>query len=265
MNQTLTYEKHDGIAKICFKRAEIYNPLDQDSLPELLYCLNDASNDSGVGCVILTGEGKAFSAGGNVTAMINYARDPNDLAVRYKLEQNIALLNKSVLAIRQLPKPVICVLNGIVAGGALGLMAASDMILAHQNVRFIPAYLDIGLSPDAGSSLFFHRLLGPWRASEIFMMGEAISAETALSYGLINRIVPQDSIDEEAINMANKLLKKSSAGLARTKEVLNACFDNSLSRILEIEKRHQSEILGTSEFHNCLQDFQDRKDKKRKG
>jgi 2-(1,2-epoxy-1,2-dihydrophenyl)acetyl-CoA isomerase len=255
MFQTLTYDRRDTTALITLARPEALNALNEDSGRELVAALEEAGRDETVRAVVLTGRGKAFSAGGDVRAMRDHlAAHPGQGAAPFFFRV-VDWLNRSVLALRQMPKPVLAAVNGVAAGGGLSWVLASDIVLAAPQARFDTAYIRIAVSPDGGNTLFLPRLLGPWRAAELFFLGQAVSAEEGQRLGFVNRLVPAERLVEEALALAAELARRDPAALARTKALINATTFVGLAEALERERQG---ILASAEapaFEAAIQAF----------
>ena len=260
MPNTLKYELKDKTAVITLARPQLLNALDEDSGLELVQALETAGADPKVRVVILTGQGRAFSAGGNVRAMHRFLLDhPGEGAAPF-FWRVVDLLNRSVLAIRRMKKPVIAAVNGVAAGGGLGWVLASDLVVASPKARFDTAYIRIAVSPDGGNSYFLPRLIGPWLASELFFLGGALDAERARELGLVNRLVEEDKLVDEALALAAELAAKSESGLARTKELVNAACYPGLAEHLEKERDYILASADGPDFDRAIKAFFAKKD-----
>ncbi len=255
MPETLTYEIKNQVAVITFTRPETYNPLDETSGLEFVEALEAAGADPEVRVVIITGQGKAFSAGGNVKRMYDYVSEHPGQGASPMFARLVDLLNRSVLAIRQMPKPVIAAVGGVAAGGGLGWVLAADIILASSEAKFDTAYIRIAVSPDGGNTFFLPRLVGPWQAAELFFRGKAIGADEARRVGLINRIIDPDRLMPEALALAQELIAQPAETLARTKALLNTSLQSSLADQLEYERQCILASVDEPEFEARIKAF----------
>ncbi|MBW1712908.1 MAG: enoyl-CoA hydratase/isomerase family protein [Deltaproteobacteria bacterium] len=259
MNETLIYEIKEQTAIITLARPKLLNALDQESSLELVQALEEAGSDQKVRTIILTGQGRAFSAGGNVRGMLDHLeKNPGQGASAF-FRRVVDLLNRSVLAIRQAPKPVLAAVNGVAAGGGLGWVLASDLILATPRARFDAAYIRIAINPDGGNTFFLPRFLGPWRASELFFLGQALTAEEALNLGLVNRLTAEENLMDEALSLARELAGKSAQVLARTKALINASAFAGLAGQLELEREAILASADEPDFEAGIRAFFDKK------
>ena len=241
--QTLLLQDIGNVREITLNRPKLFNPLDNTSGPELVHALEQADRDDSVRVVVLTGAGKAFSGGGNVRAMAQTLENGESLAGMFAGVAGI--LNRSIITLRRLSKPVVCALNGVAAGGGLAWALSCDLILAAESARFDPGYIRIALNPDGGNSALVSRLIGLQRASAFFMLGRVIDMATALKWGMVNKVVPDGQVLEEAHALAAELAKAPREALASTKKLLNRAILGDLESILEEER---SEIMRLSEM-----------------
>lgn len=259
MYETLEYRIQDQTAVITLNMPHTYNALDEQSGPELVRALETAATDEAVRAVILTGVGKAFSAGGNVQLMYKYLSEHPDQGASPLFDGIVDNLNRSVLLMRRMPKPVIAAVNGVAAGGGLGWVLAADMVLAAPHARFDTAYIRISVSPDGGNAFFLPRLLGPWKAAELLMRGKALTAEEARNLGLVSRIIEADFLLDEALALAAELARMSAPALARTKELINTSLDSNLEQTLELEKKYLLASVDEGDFRTSINAFFDKK------
>lgn len=255
MYETLNFEIRDRTAIITLARPKLMNALDEQSGPELIEALEQAGADDRVRVVILTGQGKAFSAGGNVRAMHQFLLDHPGQGAAAFFYRVVDALNRSILAIRQMDKPVIAALNGVAAGGGLGWALAADLVIAHPKVRLDTAYIRIGVNPDGGNTIFVPRRVGPQIASELFFLGRAMTAEEAQGYGLINRVVEPEKLLAEALSLAEELAGMDGAALARTKRLINDSVYYGLAEQLEKERNYILESADQPAFERLIKAF----------
>src|SRR5690349_21141141 len=178
--QFIKYTVQSGVATIALNRPDVYNALNDGITYELQDALKALAKDAAVRVVVLTGEGKAFCSGQDLKAASGQEKRSfiDSLHKRY---------NPIVRAMRTLPKPIICRLNGVAAGAGCSLALACDMIIAAEEATLIEVFINIGLVPDSGSSYFLPRLVGMAKAFELCTMGSRVSAKEAESLGLINK------------------------------------------------------------------------------
>ena len=240
--KTLLTSDQGAVRIITFNRPDLLNPLDVESGSELIKALDMAEKSQKIRALVLTGKGKAFSAGGNVRLMaqgLSQGIRPSNF-----FREVAVLLNQSILALRKLPKPVVCAMNGVAAGGGIGWALACDLVVAAENSVFDPGYVRIALTPDGGTSTFITRLIGLKRASEFFLLGKPMNAAKALELGVINQTAKPDKVLETALALAQKLAQGPAEALAQTKRLLNQANLDDLAERLEDERKtieHQAD------------------------
>ena len=241
MNETVLRSASDGVLTLTLNRPEALNSFTVEMKEELLAALKGAARDRDVRVVVLTGAGRAFSAGQDLKE--RQAPGVADLGAELRLRYNTI-----ILAMRRLEKPIIGAINGVAAGAGISVAMACDIIIASENATFIEAFLRVGLVPDTGSTWFLPRLVGPARAAEMMFTADPVDATTAERIGLVNRVVPADRLMDEAGALAARLAKSAPIALALAKRALNRAFDTTLDEALDYEAQLQS-IAGRSSDH----------------
>jgi len=246
--QQLTFSVENGIAFIRLNRVKAMNSLDYHLTSELLQAFEICQNPE-IRVVILSGNGKAFSAGGDIKLMTKIESEPdilNDL-----LEE----LHKLILFIRNLEKPVIAVINGFAVGAGLGLALACDFRIAGQSSTYSCAFINIGLVPDSGTSFFLTRLLGYAKATELMITGKNFNAVQALEWGLLNRVVGDNEVEVVAKNFAEDLAKKPTETIGKIKMMINRAMIADLSDQLGLEAIFQLQAAKTKNFREGITAF----------
>lgn len=260
--ETVVYELSDGTATIRMNRPEALNALSRQLTEDLRAAIEKAAGD-GARAVVLTGSGRAFSAGGDLREMrLMWEQEGRAEAF---LEGSLEALHDLILLIRRTPLPFIAAVNGICAGAGTNLALACDLILAAEEASFNEAFVKIGLSPDCGGSFFLPRAVGTKRAAELFMTGVPVSAERAEQIGLINRVVPAEMLAQEVLVLAAKLARAPTGAIGRIKQMLNASFSNDLSAQLELEHRLQLESGRSDDFREGVTAFFEKRNPQFKG
>lgn len=249
--ETIKYELANGIATLTLNRPEVFNSLNEIMHTELKDSLKNIKNDKSIRVLIITGNGKAFCAGQDLNdRSVNNSDEKLDLGE--SIERKYNPLIKSIY---NLQIPVICKVNGVAAGAGVGIALACDFVIAHEKVSFIQAFCKLGLVPDSGNSFFLPQLVGMARAKELCMLGEKLSAKTALDYGLISRVYNLDEIDEEVNNLAIHFSKAPTYGLSLIKKALNESVDNTLDQQLELEKNLQRAAGHSNDYKEGVAAF----------
>jgi 2-(1,2-epoxy-1,2-dihydrophenyl)acetyl-CoA isomerase len=251
--QTLLVEDREAVRLITLNRPELFNPLDITSGPELVDALEAAGREAGVRAVVLTGAGKAFAAGGNVREMkagLEAGADPAEFFCEVA-----AVLNRSIITLRRLPKPVVCAMNGVASGGGLGWALACDLVVMAAGARFDPGYVRIAVNPDGGSTALVTRLIGLKRASEFFMRGRPIDSDTALAWGMVNEVCAPEQVVDRALELAGELAQGPPEALAMTKDLLNRSVLADLETVLENERQEIMRLSRRPDFAEGIRAF----------
>jgi 2-(1,2-epoxy-1,2-dihydrophenyl)acetyl-CoA isomerase len=243
----------DSIGTITLNRPEKMNAFSLDMALQLTNTLADFGRDDTVRAVVLRGAGRVFSAGGDITEMLDGVRTGLDRAAYFKAP--LSAFGEIVLALRRIPKPVLAAVHGAAAGVAFNLMLACDLKMATDTTRFTQAFVRLGLSPDGGGTWFLPRLIGYARACELTMLPTELDAATARDWGLINWVVPEDDFAEEVRAIALKLAKGPLGAIGRVKSLLNGADDRGLADQIEAERLAQVDNACSSDFEEGLSAF----------
>lgn len=235
---SILYEKNGSIATISLNRPDVFNAFNDEQSYELQDALKQASRDAEVRVIVLTGAGKAFCSGQDLKAI---AESKN----RSLSESLYKRYNPIIKAMREMPKPIICRLNGVAAGAGASLALACDFIIAAEHASLIEVFINVGLVPDSGSSYFLPRAVSPARAFELATMASKVTAQQALEWGMINRVVGAEQLDAEVENVANYYAKAPTQAVGMIKKMLNKASYSDLDTMLQYEAWCQ-EIAGRS-------------------
>lgn len=241
MYKYLSASTHGATLRLALNRPDVYNAFHRGMALELRRALAEADHNPEVRAVLLTGEGKAFCSGQDLSEAI----DPQGPGLDRILGEHY---NPLVLQMRSLRKPVVVAVNGVAAGAGANLALAGDVVLAAQSAKFIQAFSKIGLIPDTGGTLTLPRLAGFAKASAWMMLADSISAEEAERHGLIYRVVADDALADEAMALAQRLAAMPTEALALTKEALNATVFHGFAEQLELERALQNRAGATADF-----------------
>lgn len=225
MNKAI-YEQLENIGIIRLNRPEKLNAINIEMVWDLVESFNKAEKE-GVRVVIITGNGKAFSAGADVNEMLNL---PLEEIVR---RAHMPLWER----IRSFRKPIIAAVNGVAAGGGLELAMSCDMIIAAESAQLGQPEINLGLIPGAGGTQRSTRTIGKYRAMELILTGKLISAWEAYRMGLVNKVVPDDALLDETIRMAKEIASKSGLAVELGKEAVNKALETTLQQGLDFERR----------------------------
>lgn len=234
----LNYSLEEGIATITLNRPDVYNALNDEITYELQDALKAVARDEQVRVVVLTGEGKAFCSGQDLKAASGDQK-------RSFLDSLHKRYNPIIRAMRSLPKPIICRLNGVAAGAGCSIALACDIIVASEEATLIEVFINIGLVPDSGSSYFLPRSVGMAKAFELCSMGTKVKTKEAFEMGLINKAVPPSELDSAVGEYARYFAHAPTKSIGLIKKMLNKATTSSLDEMLEYEAYCQ-EIAGNS-------------------
>jgi 2-(1,2-epoxy-1,2-dihydrophenyl)acetyl-CoA isomerase len=236
--ETILFEVNNGIATLTLNRPDVFNAFNEQQNFDVIDALKKIDRDKSIRVVILTGAGKAFCSGQDLKSIAGAKnRSLSDsLYTRY---------NPMIKAMRNLPVPIICKLNGVAAGAGCSMALASDMIVASENASLIEVFINVGLVLDSGSSYFLPRIVGSARAFELATMGTKVTASQALEWGMVNRVVKHEDLDTETLKIAEYYANAPTKAIGLMKKMLNKSFHSDLDTMLQYEAYCQ-EISGRS-------------------
>jgi 2-(1,2-epoxy-1,2-dihydrophenyl)acetyl-CoA isomerase len=243
-----------GVMKITLNRPDVLNSFNLRMAQELHSALDEARASKPIRAVLLTGAGRGFCAGQDLAAVPLEGEGKLDLGIIVR-----QTYNPVITAIRKLDMPVICAVNGVAAGAGANLAIACDIVIAAESASFIQSFAKIGLVPDTAGTFFLPRAIGLPMATALMMTGEKITAARAAEIGMIYRVVPNDQLEAEAMNLAQTLSRMPTKGLALTKRALNASLGNDLDAQLEVEEELQRQAGRTADFEEGVAAFKEKR------
>jgi 2-(1,2-epoxy-1,2-dihydrophenyl)acetyl-CoA isomerase len=245
--ETVKLRRDGAAATIELNRPETLNAWNAQLGHDLLAAVSEAAENDGVRAVVITGAGRAFSAGADLRDLTGREeRTPGGHPdVRTVLTERY---HPIITTIRTMPKPVVAAVNGPAVGIGLSLALAADLVVAAESAYLLLAFVNIGLVPDGGSSLFIPARVGFARASEMAMLGERIPAARALDWGLVNRVVADDAFAAEVARLRERLAAGPTRSYAGTKRQLNHWLYARMEEQLELEADIQQEMAGSPDF-----------------
>lgn len=250
MTKPVLTDFRDGVLEITLNRPDSLNAFTVEMHELLREAFARAQSGSEVRAVILTGAGRGFCAGQDLSE-----RDP-DKGEIVDLSQTLATnYNPLVRRIKAMEKPVICAVNGVAAGAGANLALACDIVIAADTAKFIQAFSKIGLIPDAGGTWTLTRHLGEARAKALAMTAMPLPAKKAEEWGLIWQCVEAEKLMDTAREMAASLARAATLGIGKTKKVIQAASTNSLDQQLELEASVQGELGRSNDFREGVQSF----------
>jgi len=248
--ETILFERDGGVATITLNRPEAMNSLTVEWMKEAAEAIAVCENDPEIRAVVIIGRGRAFCAGADVRLLAGGLGDTRFL---YKLADDIH--EQVVVPIRRMAKPVLAAVNGVAAGGGLGLALACDLRLAAADARFTVAYSNIAVCPDCSTTFFLPRLVGVAKAMELYLFNDMLSAEQAQQIGLVNRVVPAAELLATAQEMARRLAAGPTLAYGQTKLLFNRTFENDLAAQLKDEARAIGLCAGTDDHRAGVEAF----------
>ena len=255
-NDAVLTSTQNGICTITMNRPEAMNALNADMMSGLCQAIAQCYDDS-IRAVILTGAGKAFCLGGDIAFASTYG--DGDLQAFFR--DMTGPLARLISDMRQLPKPIIAGVNGICAGVGISFAAACDLRVCHSGVIFKQAYTGVGISQDGGFSQMVPLLVGLGRASEMVFLDEVISADKALNWGLVNKVVAPEELVATTEKLAAKLAGGATAAFASSKALLNKSLLPYLEVQLEAERQGVIKTSGTEDYKEGVAVFTGKKKK----
>ena len=241
-------EQVGSILKITFNRPEKFNSFNREMALALQSELDRAASDKNIRCVYMTGEGKAFCAGQDLSEAI----DNNGPGIERIVREHY---NPIIEKIRDLEKPVLCAVNGVAAGAGANIALACDVVIAGSSVAFIQAFSKIGLIPDSGGTFFLPRLVGFGKASALMMLGDKVSANDAEKMGMIYKVTDDTVLQEEAMAIAKTLSELPTKAIGLTKRLLNQSMFNPLNKQLEYEGDTQVHAAQSKDYSEGVNAF----------
>lgn len=254
MTDTIKVIKHDEVAEVRFNRPQQFNSFNLEMVEGFAKNLIPLASDESVRAVVITGEGKAFCAGGDLKWVLGFENGPaaafHELAARF---------HQAVIEIRRMNKPVIAAVNGVAAGGGFSTALACDFRVMDEKAILRQAYTSNGLCIDGGGTFTLPRLVGMAKALEIAAFDEPIPADLALSWGLATKVAESGQALEQSLEMAHALAKRSNFSFGRTKQLINDSFDTSFETQIERERISLSECGAHKDGREGLTAFSEKR------
>jgi len=253
MSEELVLTKVDpgtGLARIALNRPSVLNALSVPLSRAFLKAVREVTERSDVRAILLSGEGRAFLAGGDLAA---FGAEPErgDAVVNELLD----LIHPAILALRAFDAPVIAAVQGVAAGAGLSIVLAADLVVAAEDARFLIAYDKVGTSPDCGATWFLPRKVGTARAAELMLLGESLSAPDALTAGIVNRVVPAAELAAQSEALALKVAAGPTRAFGAYRRLVDAALERPLAAQLEAEREAFASGTRTEDFREGVAAF----------
>jgi 2-(1,2-epoxy-1,2-dihydrophenyl)acetyl-CoA isomerase len=245
---TVLFAVQEGVAVITLNRPEKFNSFNREMALSLQHTLDACAADKTIRCIYLTGNGKAFCAGQDLSELMGENAPGFDVILRDHY-------NPIVSRIRSIEKPVIAAVNGVAAGAGANIALCCDVVVASRSATFIQAFSKIGLIPDSGGTFTLPRLIGWQKASALMMLGDKINAEEAAQLGMIYKVLEDLGFADASFKIATTLSRLPTKGLAFIKQALNGSFQNSFDQQLALEDQLQFKAAHTSDYKEGVQAF----------
>ena len=258
MSQDLLETVKDGVAVLTMNRPDRLNALSGEMLDAMLETLPRLADDPNVGCIVLTGAGRGFCAGGDVKAMAEGREMSGDT-----LEERAQGLRSKMETSRwlhEMPKPTIAMVRGAAAGAGLSLALACDLRIAGETAKFGTAFARVGYSGDFGGSYYLTQLVGTAKARELYYMAELVDARHALELGLVNRVVGDDQLEAETLLLAGKIARGPRIAYRYMKRNLNAAESGTLKDLLDLEAWHHTRTGQTDDHREATKAFVEKRE-----
>lgn len=259
--ETIEFEITDGVAVLTLNRPDRMNSFNTEMHAEVRDAIKLAKKSDEVRCLLITGNGRGFCAGQDLS---DRNVDPN--AEMPNLGESIKKnYNPLIRSLQALEMPVICAVNGVAAGAGANIAFACDIVLAARSASFIQAFCKIGLVPDSGGTWTLPRLVGHARAMALSMLGDKISAEQAMAWGMIWKCIDDEALKDEALAMAKQLATQPTKGLALIKRAIQSSWDNSFDEQLDLERDLQTLAGRTEDYREGVSAFMNKRQPTFKG
>ena len=257
----LLCELAEGVATVTLNKPHKRNALGDVLTPALRSVLLTLAEDARCGAVVITGAGRAFCAGGDVSGMGTRRRreDAKQLSEREVIEALVHQQETLTLRLHELPKPTIAALPGPAAGAGMSLALACDMRLMADSAFITTAFANIGLSGDYGGTWFLTRLVGPSVAKELYMTARRVSADECLRLGIANRVVPFDALQDAAHELAKQIANGPSTAIGTIKRNINQAVGGDLRANLAVEAEGMVRCRGTADHREAVQAFMEKR------
>lgn len=252
--ETIELSREGPVAVLRFNRPESYNAIDHRMAPDLQEAAIEVQADEAVRALLITGEGSAFHAGGDVKAFVGQGED-----VSTYIDRMVIPFHAFISHLVRMPKPVVAAVNGVAAGAGFSIAMACDLVLAHPEAVFTAAYSRIGASPDGSMTYFLVRHLGTRRAMELYLTNRVLTAEEARDWGLVTQVLPAEGFLDAAMEQARTLAEGPTVAYGLAKNLFYHSLNNQLETQLELEARGIIAASRTEDFREGTRAFAEKR------
>ena len=250
MNDSILFEQQGSIATLTFNRPQVFNAMNDEMIRAFRDITVPLLESTTIRALIVKGAGKAFLAGGDVGVFYQRRETLGDEVIPLG-----NMLHEGIIAIRNMPFPVIAQIHGACAGAGLSLAMACDFAIAGESASFNSAYAKIGLSPDGGSTFFLPRVVGMKKALEMILLTDSIPAQQAAELGMVNRVVADAALEGEVNALAIRLSNGATQAFARAKRLITQSFNTPIKEHLDREIAYFAECAKTDDFKEGVTAF----------
>ncbi|WP_321338409.1 enoyl-CoA hydratase-related protein [Breoghania sp.] len=243
-------DEERGVATITFNRPEVLNAVDVPTAQAFLAAVQAVTASPGVRAILISGEGRAFVAGGDISA---FGSDPGQAA--QVVNAILDAMHPALLALREHPAPVIASVRGAAAGAGLSLVLSADLVICDEGARFVIAYDRLGATPDCGATWFLARKVGRTKATELFVLSEALGAAEAKAAGLVSKVVPSDELATQAEALASKVARGPTLAYGGFNRLMDSAMELDLADQLETERALFMDMIGKADFREGVSAF----------
>ena len=247
---TLLFDVKDGIARITLNRPEALNSINRELSRDLMHAILECDEDPNIRAVVLSGNGRLFCAGGDLKTFTTLGE-----RLPYYIKEVTTYFHGALSRLTRMNPPVVAAVHGFAAGAGMSLAIACDLVIAAETARFSVAYTRVGLTPDGSMSYFLPRLIGLKRALELTLTNRVLSAQEALGWGLITRVVPEEELFSQAMACATQLAKGAPKALGAAKRLLHSGWSETLETQLENEAQTIANMTRTSDTREGIKAF----------
>ena len=252
MSKTILTEQIGNVSVVYLNRPEKLNCFNNELLETLAKTLKSLDVDTETRCVVITGSGRAFCAGGDLSVLMN-------CDTQEKSDKNMQIANDAVLALYQMKTPTIAMVNGAAAGAGFNLALACDLIFASETAKFIQSFVNVGIASDCGGHYLLEKAVGRYLAKELMFTARPVTAQEGRNLGFVNRICLPDTLREETLSFASQIAEKAPMAITASKTLLNRAEELSLKEVLEAEKLQQGPLLLSRDCKEGISAFQEKR------